>query len=264
MTEDQGIVMVEAHRDTQHMVTFLDRFDGDPTLSLKYVGDDGKGGISTWTVGHEITATRYTLGNQIGKTSHFAEAEEPSAAPLGGLTMFDYELSTASTAEVDKNARIRLEEDMVDAISISGAADDSRLAAGTVFALTDHPSDTGAYLATSTTHYFSFSGFGNTTGDLESRVMFQAIPAKTRYRPKRRTAWPLVSGVQRGQVVAISKEGTSVRLRMGWDVSKTARDKGTMWVPFDGADAGTSPKKGDWVYVSFVEGDPSLPVITGR
>lgn len=107
---------------------------------------------------------------------------------------------------------------------------------------------------------------------------FVAIPAKTPFRPERRTPKPFVRGIQSavvmgppGEPIHTDKYGR-VKVRFFWDrnPADNSDEHRSCWlrVSQSWADGGFGavhlPRVGQEVIVDFMEGDPDRPIITGR
>ncbi len=101
---------------------------------------------------------------------------------------------------------------------------------------------------------------------------FTVIPASTPFRPARVTERPRAPGVHTaivlgppGEQIYVDKYGR-VKVRFHWD----REEKATSWVRVSQEWAGSGygslflPRVGQEVLVSFLDGDPDRPVITGR
>ncbi len=104
---------------------------------------------------------------------------------------------------------------------------------------------------------------------------FTCIPFGVKYRPRRITPKPLISGPQTG-VVTVKKGEESwldkygrVRVQFHWDRLGKQDENSTCWVrvaqPWAGARWGAHfwPRVGQEVVVEFLEGDPDRPLVTG-
>jgi type VI secretion system secreted protein VgrG len=105
---------------------------------------------------------------------------------------------------------------------------------------------------------------------------FTCILAETQYRPPRVTRKPFVQGPQPALVVG--KEGEEiwvdnygrVIVQFYWDRLGKKNENSSCWIrvsqPWAGANWGSIwiPRIGQEVLVSFLEGDPDRPIITGR
>lgn len=105
---------------------------------------------------------------------------------------------------------------------------------------------------------------------------FEAIPYDVPFRPLRVTEKPFVHGPQTaivvgppGETIFTDKHGR-VRVQFHWDRYGKRDDRSSCWIRVSHAWAGKGwgnvnlPHVGHEVIVSFLEGDPDRPLITGR
>jgi len=104
---------------------------------------------------------------------------------------------------------------------------------------------------------------------------FEAFPATTQFRPLRITPRPVIAGTQTAMVVG--KQGEEiwtdsygrVVVQFHWDQTGTSNEKSSCWIRVAQGWAGNSwgsifiPRIGQEVVVSFLEGNPDRPLITG-
>jgi uncharacterized protein involved in type VI secretion and phage assembly len=104
---------------------------------------------------------------------------------------------------------------------------------------------------------------------------FMCLPSQTAFRPPRITYKPAILGPQtatvmgpKGEKCYMDDKGRA-KVKFHWDRSKTGDEKRTCWLrvayPYAGSDHGFQfhPLVGDEVVVTFLEGDPDKPLITG-
>jgi type VI secretion system secreted protein VgrG len=108
------------------------------------------------------------------------------------------------------------------------------------------------------------------------RCRFTAIPADVPYRPPRKTPKPKVLGLQTATVTGPAgakvylDELGRCKLQFHWDREGEKDERSSMWVRvsnnYAGKDYGIQwiPRIGHEVLVTFVNGDPDLPIVTGR
>jgi type VI secretion system secreted protein VgrG len=112
-------------------------------------------------------------------------------------------------------------------------------------------------------------------GASEYRNEFVAIPADVRFRPLRTTPQPTIAGAQTAVVVGKSgeeiftdKQGR-VKVQFHWDREGKQDEKSSCWVRVSSTWAGKGwgafqlPRMGQEVVVSFLDGDPDRPLVTG-
>jgi type VI secretion system secreted protein VgrG len=105
---------------------------------------------------------------------------------------------------------------------------------------------------------------------------YEAIPANIDYRPPRMAIKPTIKGTQSAIVVGPPGEHIypdkygRVKVQFPWDREGKFDDKSSCWIRVSQSWAGgswgwiTIPRVGQEVIVSFQEGDPDRPIITGR
>ena len=167
-----------------------------------------------------------------------------------------------------------------DAISGHGESNEPKLQAGVKFALTDHLQDSmnREWLVTVVTHQGSQpqaleeeAGSGATT----YANQFQCVPGTTLWRaapqPKPQVDGPMIAKVvgPAGEEIFCDKDGR-VKVHFPWDRESQQNEKSSCWVRVSQGWAGGQygfiaiPRIGHEVIVSFLNGDPDQPIITGR
>ncbi|KYF73145.1 hypothetical protein BE11_43665 [Sorangium cellulosum] len=165
-----------------------------------------------------------------------------------------------------------LEAELTGACSISFQTNALDLRPGTVFAVEGHPrpelDPRAGLLVTSLWMEGSAPGHWSVTGT--------AVPASAPYRPARRTAKPVVHGMQSGVVVGPAGEEIHtdahgrVRVQFPWDRMGGHDEHSSCWLRVCQGWAGAGyglfalPRVGQEVLVAFLEGDPDQPVVVGR
>ncbi|WP_438019377.1 type VI secretion system tip protein TssI/VgrG [Sorangium sp. So ce315] len=165
-----------------------------------------------------------------------------------------------------------LEAEHTGACSISFRTNALDLRPGMVFAVEGHPrpelDPRVGLLATSLWIEGSMRGGWSVSGT--------AVPASAPYRPARRTAKPVVHGMQSGVVVGPPGEEIHtdahgrVRVQFPWDRLGEHDEHSSCWLRVGQGWAGAGyglfalPRVGQEVLVAFLEGDPDQPVVVGR
>ncbi|XXY52595.1 type VI secretion system tip protein TssI/VgrG [Sorangium sp. So ce269] len=165
-----------------------------------------------------------------------------------------------------------LEAEHAGACAISFHTNALDLRPGTVFAAEGHPrpelDPRVGLLVTSLSIEGSARGRWSASGT--------AVPASAPYRPPRRTAKPIMHGMQSGVVVGPPGEEIHtdthgrVRVQFPWDRLGTHDEHSSCWLRVCQGWAGAGyglfalPRVGQEVLVAFLEGDPDQPVVVGR
>ncbi len=190
----------------------------------------------------------------------------------------DYQFGSWATVPADlaQIARNRQEGKEVERSTLVGIANAPDLRPGYTFQLDDRSGAgvANTYLVTSVRH----AGFRRMTNGVASFYYgndFEVIPAAMQFRPAVKTLKPLaqpcianVTGPTNETRVYVDSNGR-VKVQFRWDRSGASDQNSSAWLrvatPMAGATHGTVflPRIGDEVLVSFIQGDPDQPVITG-
>lgn len=193
--------------------------------------------------------------------------------------MKDADGTALAAAESARIAKLRLEELQAGHMTAHGQGNALGLAAGAKFALADYPrSDLNIEYLIVATRY-SLTADPHQTGESEEtdfHVSVEAIDLKTQFRPPRVMPKPIVQGAQTATVVGKQGEEIDtdefgrVKIQFHWDRKGKKDDASSCRVRVAQVWAGQEwgaihiPRIGQEVIVSFLEGDPDRPIITGR
>ncbi|MEA3183127.1 MAG: type secretion system secreted protein VgrG, partial [Gammaproteobacteria bacterium] len=196
--------------------------------------------------------------------------------------IFDYpaELSKLESSQTELTAKIRIQELQTFYLTARGHGNAAGLGTGLLFTLEKYPrKDLNIkYLTTQSTYRLTVDSYepGQPPSGLEFAVAIEAIDAKTPFRPERRTPKPVVQGAQTAIVVGKAGEEIftdkygRVKVQFHWDRYGKQDEKSSCWIRVAQLWAGKTwggihiPRIGQEVIVSFLEGDPDQPIITGR
>lgn len=292
LLEQEGIGYFFEHEDGRHVLVLADskgahepvagsasvRFS--PPSPGAVVRDDC---IEDWEAAQEVQPDRYALSdydfkdprNELGVVR---KPEQPAKHAKAGYEMFDYPGEYDSFQEGDAYAGHRAEELQAQASSFRGEGALRHFQAGRRFRLTGHPrkDQNGDYLLVEVSYRFRDPPPTSTdSGGSSFRCSFSAIPAQQQFRPPRITPKPIVQGIQTADVVGPAGEEIHtdeygrVRVRFHWDRHGARDEKASCWLrvafPAAGSRFGfvSIPRVGQEVVVSFLEGDPDWPLVTG-
>jgi type VI secretion system secreted protein VgrG len=186
----------------------------------------------------------------------------------GNGKVYEYPGGFALKADGDNVSKRRSEELTALAGLLYGSSPLRHLASGTAFTLSGHPADpfNGKYVLLSVTHHAERRQYSNN---------FVAFPATVPFRPPRRTRKPRIAGAQTAIVVGASgkeiwtDEYGRIKVQFHWDRLGTNDENSSCWVRVSQSWSGKSwgaftlPRVGQEVVVSFLEGDPDRPLVTG-
>jgi len=295
LMEQFGIFYFFQHEDGKHTMVIADSsseyedcwpdnssFGFDPTAG----GLDNEDVVTAWSTELQLKSGTCTLADYNFQTpSASLVNQDPTLYAIGGNTsfeLFDYPGLYINNSDGKTMAKLRMEEVEAGRLIGRGSGVCRAFTSGTKFTLTAHPQDAlnGAYLITDVQHIATVAGSytGNGSGD-EYTNHFSCIPEDVVFRPARVTPKPFVQGPQTavvtgtnpdsgsgsGEEIWVDKYGRVVVL-FPWDRKGAC----SCWVRVSQDWAGqgwgsiTIPRVGQEVIVSFLEGDPDRPIITGR
>jgi len=184
------------------------------------------------------------------------------------LAVYDYPAGPTTKSAVEALATRRVEELELPRLVLHGTTSNVTIRPGHTFKLGDHPR------ASANTKYVAWKVWHQATQDSYSNT-FDAFPAETPFRPPRATPVPRIHGCQTALVVGKSGEEITtdqygrVKVKFHWDQAAAADETSSCWVRVTQTWAGKQfgafflPRIGQEVVVSFLEGDPDRPLITG-
>ncbi|HPB73851.1 MAG TPA: type VI secretion system tip protein TssI/VgrG [Chromatiaceae bacterium] len=294
LLEHEGIYYFHEHRDGQHTLILADSYSAHtPAPGYEEVvfyppGQEpmpDQERIDDWSVAHEVrpgvfahTAFDFTAPRK----DLLTRSSAPKEHALAEEEIFDFLDDYTDNSVGDGYARIRLEERQADH-EVARAAGNSRgLTCGGLFTLKEYPraDQNREYLIVSADYRLQSDDFGSVDAEPGEGPIYRcnltAIDARVPYRPPCRTPKPVVQGPQTAIVVGKSGEEIwtdkygRVKVQFHWDRYGKEDENSSCWVrvshPWAGKNWGAValPRIGQEVVVSFLEGDPDRPLITGR
>lgn len=294
LLEHEGIYFFHEHVEGKHTLVLADNYSAHSAVSgyeeILYfppgqtpLHDLER--LDDWRLSHEVrpgafaqkafdfTAPRKNLLVRSNAAKGHALAEEE---------VFDYQDDYTETGEGDGYARIRLEERQADHEIAEASGNARGLTCGGLFTLKEHPraDQNREYLIVSASYRLQSDDFGSVDAAPGEgpiyRCSLTAIDARVPYRPPSVTPKPVVQGPQTALVVGKSGEEIwtdefgRVKVQFHWDRYGKEDENSSCWVrvshPWAGKNWGAValPRIGQEVVVSFLEGDPDRPLITGR
>jgi type VI secretion system secreted protein VgrG len=302
LMEQNGIFYFFQHAMGKHTMVIADSSSihepcpGQESAGYNLVGGglDADDVINSWNIEQELRTGKYTLTDYNFKTpSASLLASEPTIVSVGGnagFEIFDYPGEYAARGDGTAFAKLRMQEEEAGHLVAHGSSVCRAFTTGYKFDLADHYQDSmnTSYVLTEIQHIASVGGTysGSSSGGSDSYSNhFTCIPESVPFRPARLTPKPFVQGPQTAVVIGkASYSDTSgddgggdgeeiwvdtfgrVIVRFPWDRAGACSCR--LRVSQDWAGQGwgaiTIPRVGQEVIVSFLEGDPDRPIITGR
>ena len=241
--------------------------------------------VTAWQVDQELRTGKYTLTDYNFETpSTSLLSSDPTVFSVDGNTkyeIYDYPGIHLTKSQGDTITKIRMQEEETPHLVATGTSVCRVFTSGYKFNLSEHVRKdmNEEYVLTEIQHTAtvreSYTLGDATTGEQYTNH-FTCIPASVPYRPPRITPKPFVQGPQpalvvgkSGEEIWVDKYGRVV-VQFYWDRVGKDNEKSSCWVrvsqPWAGKNWGAMwiPRIGQEVIVSFLEGDPDRPLITGR
>jgi type VI secretion system secreted protein VgrG len=275
LMEEAGIAYFFDHSESAHRLVMIDdpskypacpHADSLPFLPLPDDRDwltDSR--IGSADLSRRIATTKFQTDDYNFITP---STKLKATAGNGSWQIYEYPGRYNQKNDGDTVAKRRMEEIEALVKQLSGSSPVRHMTAGATFTMTKHPSDAfnGKYALYSVQHSARRREYGN---------IFSAFPADLPFRPPRRTARPRIAGAQTAIVVGSSGQEIwtdqygRVKVQFHWDQKGTKDENSSCWVRVAQNWAGTSwgafalPRIGQEVVVSFLDGDPDRPLVTG-
>jgi type VI secretion system secreted protein VgrG len=299
LMEKYGIFYFFEHTDSDHTMVIADSSSANTPCpgqeSAGYLVGEGLAVddvVTSWSIEQELKSGKYatTDYNFLTPSANLKVNEETVDAVAGNssLEIFDYPGEFKVRSDGMNFAKTRMEEVEATHLVAHGSSMCRSFASGYKFSFTDHsnPVMNGSYILTEVEHVASvaatYSGDGEVNSENETYSNhFICIPDSVPFRPARLTPKPFVQGPQTAVVVGDSEDSHSeifvdnngrVKVLFHWDGAsgRTQDPEYSCWMRVSQEWAGqawgsiTIPRVGHEVIVSFLEGDPDQPIITGR
>ena len=297
LCEEEGVYFYFEHSENAHTLCFCDR-EGGPKIpgehSLRYHMGSGHPAdtsvISRLSLKHSVdsNSASYNEWNfDKPQLNLLVSKKEPdrglAPVPKGMLLeQYRYPHIYELRAQGERYAGLQLERQLTFSRVMECQADVARFIPSYTFAVREHPRDdvNTNWFVVAVRHEGRQPGVLKHEAPSERgehyRSFVTAIPEMTRFipaleHPKRRIEGEqtaIVTGPA-GEEIYPDKYGR-VKVQFFWDREGEWNEKTTCWVRVSQAWAGTLygtmaiPRMGHEVIVSFLEGDPDRPIITGR
>jgi len=292
LMEQEGIYYYFEHTASGHELVLCDAISAHSAVAgwdkLPYRanwagGTDLDGAVRNWSVGMQVLPMKVVLGDFDFERPARSLSQTHTVSrthALSGGEIFDYPGEYQVDGDGTAYARIRAQE-LQAGYRVASAQTDARgLSCGHTFKVEGLPDNAldGEYLVLSTNVYVEEGvQIGPDEGGSGQYVCdFQVMPTADSFRAARTTPKPMVYGPQTAKVVGPSGEPVHtdkygrVKVQFHWDRLGKNDDKSSCWIRVSQPWAGNGfgfiniPRVGDEVVVSFLEGDPDQPLITGR
>jgi type VI secretion system secreted protein VgrG len=291
--ERYGVYYYFRHEASKHTMVLNDKqaYPTLPEAEIDYPGSLGRQTVTPcileWQHAYEFVSGKWSQTDYDFKqpsTSLKVEAAKNSGVSLStnsGYELYDYPNDYVRKSDGREEALRRQEEEEVRFNTVTGRSSCVTMTPGYVFKLKSHSnarSEAGkSYMLTSVEHLASQPGRWASPDQQETYMnRFTCIPKEMQYRPTRSTPRPQLSSIQTAVVVGpvgeeiYTDEFGRVKVQFHWDREGKRDENTSCWIRVSQSHAGPGfggidiPRVGEEVIVSFLEGDPDRPLITGR
>ena len=274
LLEEEGIFWFFTHEEGKHTLVLADSNDAFPPIpngpKVPYLGQE----IGVREL-HGIRAAQYCLQAVAGTysatdyqfTTPTTSLYSLAQAEAGPRAQYEHPGGYTAKARGDTLTKQRVDGLRSQEKRLIGESDCRWLVPGHWFTLTGH--DDAAlnidWVLTSVTHEADHEHYRN---------RFEAIPKTTAYRPPRTTPKPRMH-TQTAKVVGKAGEEIwtdqygRIKIQFPWDLLGKNDEASSCWVrvvlPWSGKGFGMQfiPRIGQEVIVTFIDGDPDRPLVTG-
>lgn len=274
LLEEDGIFWFFTHAAGAHTLVLGDSNDAFPPCpnasSIKYLGQQlgerelhgiRSGQLCRQAVSGVYRATDYEFTTPT--TALYGQAQ----AVAGPSSIYEHPGGYSTKSRGDALGKLRVDALRSEETRFIGESDCRWLVPGHSFTLSGHDDDAAniEWVVTRVSHEVSHADYRN---------RFEAIPKSTTYRPPRITPKPrmhtqtaIVVG-KAGEEIWTDQYGR-VKLQFPWDRDGKNDEASSCWVrvvlPWSGKGFGMQfiPRIGQEVIVTFVDGDPDRPLVTG-
>ncbi len=292
LMEHEGIYYFFTHENGKHTLVLADSvsahttYPNYDTINFRTArgGAASTEAVTNWVLEQEVQPGAYSLNDfnfEKPKTSLLAKSQITTQNAQSAFEMYDYPGEFGEQSDGTDYSKIRIEELHSQHELVQGSGNARGVAAGYTFTLANAPrrDQNRSYLVTSASYRLSGYSYGSGGGNSDDiySCSFTAIDSTKPFRAARITPKPLIQGPQTAMVVGPSGEEIHtdkygrIVVQFHWDRYGKADENSSCWVRVSQAAwAGKKygamyiPRVGHEVIVEFLEGDPDLPIVTGR
>ncbi|HEV7367919.1 type VI secretion system Vgr family protein [Arenibaculum sp.] len=277
LMEEEGIYYFFTHEDGKHTMVLADDASAHVDIPVKATVPfnpvpTGKEWIDVDRVEDFVLEHRVVSGKYQADDFNFETPSTELKAQVTGAAakfqIYEYPGNYLKKNLGDAFAKVRMAELEAPAKRVSGSGRVRGFAAGLKFTLEKHPRAdlNAAYVLHTVSHEVRRREYANA---------FTAYPADAVFRPPRRTPRPRIVSTQTaivtgkaGEEIWTDKHGR-IKVQFHWDQLGTKDENSSCWIRVSQGWAGKNwgaiflPRIGQEVIVSFLEGDPDRPIVTG-
>ncbi len=296
LMEQEGIYYYFEHIQDKHTLVLADGIGSHQGFSgyedIPYFPPDPNAAmrerdhIQHWVVTQTIVPGKYAIKDfdfekpKINLTAKLSTSR-PHAYPIDDHEIFDYPGEYTNLDDGNTYVDRKLQELQAQHERVQASGNARGMNAGYLFTLENYPRNdqNKEYLIVSVQHDIKSDALETTSGAGAEdfyHCQLEVMNSAQQYRSERITPKPIVQGLQTAIVVGpegddiYCDEFARVKVQFHWDRYGDNDQNSSCWVRVSQIWAGKGwggihiPRIGQEVLVSFLEGDPDQPLITGR
>lgn len=292
LLEHEGLYYFFSHEKGKHILTIADSVDAYQTISdysdINYFPSEShehreQDHIFEWHNYHEVQSGTYILNDfdfEKPKSSLLSKFVDKKSYSHADGEHYDYPGNYLETSIGENYATARLDELQSNHAVIRGRGNVRGLTTGMIFNLKNHyiEQENAKHVVISADFLIDSERHHSRQEKIELRYecSFMAMRSDQQFRARRITPVPFVQGPQ--TAIVVGKQGEEiwtdkygrVKVQFHWDRDGKNDEKSSCWVRVSHPTADKNwgwvslPRIGQEVIVSFLEGNPDRPIITGR
>ncbi len=292
LLEEEGITYYFKHEKGKHELVLTDHVDGvydcgdaEVQMLSNLSQPEPTDNLRAWSHDYQFTSGKWTHTDYDfeNPTSSLLKDSTSKVSLTGNsaLEFYDFPGDYIDKGLGADLVKLRIEEEEASYDTASGRSVCRTFSPGARFTLTkyhDKSEAGGKWVITAVEHHASQGGSYFSSASHSDEIYqnsFRAIPAEIVFRPPRIRSKPRLMGIQSavvvgppGEEIHTDKYGR-IRVQFPWDRTGQKDDKSSLWIrvatPWAGKQWGMIhvPRIGNEVIVSFLEGDPDRPIVTG-
>lgn len=280
LLEEEGIYYFFKHAQNEHQMVLADQpashpYAANPILPWHHHSSIlSAGNIERWSstsvlIPDEVEFSSYNVDQAVGITEKYSStSKNNSTAPV----IFSDVLPLAERSQLDSKAKNAMQAFEVNTTFYEAHVNAHWLSCGEIFTLSGHPTDSGSYRI-HTLKMDAHNNFESNNGSYQCDIT--SLRHSVKWRPLSTHVPPNIAGILTAKVVGPSSEEIHtdkmgrVKIQFPWDTENKSDGVSSCWVrvsqPWTGKNFGGQfiPRVGSEVLVSFVQGNPDFPLVTG-
>jgi type VI secretion system secreted protein VgrG len=275
LMEDEGIFYFFEHDSSKHTLVLADdssAYGSCPGLDQavmrqEFASEEKEDAVTECYLTQQVTVGQYKSDDYNFETPTTDLLATASGADVS-RSLYEYPGGFSTKDAGESRVGLRLTSLEVPAKTLKGSSSCRAFHSGCKFTLGGHYRQdvNGSYVLSSVTHRGTQQEYSN---------LFEAFPASQTFRPPRVTSKPAIVGCQTAAVVGKSGEEIwtdkygRIKVQFHWDQLGTNDENSSCWIRVAQGWAGKQwggiflPRIGQEVIVSFEEGNPDRPLVTG-